>query len=312
VTLPEVSVVIPTRNRLQMLRQTLGSVLSQEGVIVQAIVVDEGSSDATPSWLASQDDERITVVRHDIPKRLPGARNAGLAHARYNLVAFVDDDDIWSRHKLAAQAAALHDAGAQWCITGAVHVDEDLRPVAVHQPPPGDAVYALLRRFNAVPGGGSGVLMTRELLDSVGGFREDLTAAEDWECWLRLSAAGKPVSVDRPLLAYRRLSHSMSHEMDRMLVALQRVASLHPELERDPELGVPAGTLRNLARLAREAGDWGTAVKLIWRDRRNVGTLLRAPLYLLVPIWAVKKSFYLRPGQVRWAEPLVVELRELR
>jgi glycosyltransferase involved in cell wall biosynthesis len=309
VTDPEVSVVIPTRNRLEMLQQTLETVLGQQGVDVEVIVIDEGSSDGTPAWLATLDDPRVQFVRHDEPRRLPGARNAGVSRATAPLVAFVDDDDLWSAGKLRAQLDEMRRTGASWSCVGCVHVDEHLEPVAVSHAAPAAEMAELLLRYNAVPGGGSGVVIERSVLEQAGGFDETLNAVEDWECWLRVVAvAGPPATIDRPLLAYRRLSHSMSHEVDRMITALRRVAELHPEIRQDANLGVPAGTIRGMSRLARESGDLRTAARLVWLDRRNAGTLLRAPLYLAVPLVVLRRSFLLRRAKVRWGAPLVAEI----
>lgn len=309
---PEVSVIIPTRNRLVMLQQTLSTVLGQRGVDVEAIVIDEGSSDGTPAWLASLDDPRVQVVRHDVPVRLPGARNAGARRATAEFLAFVDDDDLWSLDKLRAQLDAMKATGADWSYVGCVHVDEHLEPVAIQRAPDPAELGAILTRYNAVPGGGSGVVVSRRAFDAAGPFNETLNAAEDWEFWLRLSKVGRAAAVDRPLLAYRRLAHSMSHEIERMLVALRSVAELHPEIERDPVLQVPVGTVRGMSRLAREAGDWRAALRLVWLDRKNAGTLLRAPLYLGVPLVVLRKSFLLRRSQVRWGLPLVHEVARFR
>lgn len=312
-TTPEVSVVIPTRNRLGMLQQTLETVLGQHGVAVEAIVVDEGSSDGTPAWLGSLTDPRVVVIRHDEPKRLPGARNAGAARASAPLVAFVDDDDLWSLGKLRAQLDAMRVANARWSCVGCVQVDEHLEPVAVSRAAPREQMPELLQFRNVVPGGGSGVVIERSALAEAGGFNETLTAVEDWECWLRvIKVAGAPATVDRPLLAYRRLSNSMSHEVERMLGALKRVAELHPELPRAREVAVPVNTLRGLSKLARENGDLRTASRLVWLDRRNPRTLVRAPLYLGVPRLLLRRSFLLRRAQVAWAMPLVDEIRRFR
>lgn len=310
--MPDVAVVIPTRNRRAWLAQTLGSVLAQQEVAVEVVVVDEASSDGTAEWLAGLGDPRVRTLRHDVPRRLPGARNAGAAASSAEVLAFVDDDDLWARRKLRLQLDAMHAAGAAWSFPGSVHVDEHLRAIAVHRAQPGLTDGAELVRHNIVPGGGSGVVVTRAAFDGAGGFDEQLGSAEDWECWLRLRQQGPAVGVDAPLVAYRRVPQSMSHRIEPMLAALSQVADRHPELARDPATGVPTGALRTLAMLACEAGERRTAAQLIWRDRADRGTLLRAPLYLLGSRRLARLRFERDRAALRWAAPLIRELDGVR
>jgi len=94
-----VTVVIPTRNRWRLLKQTLGTVMAQEGVDFDVVIVDEGSTDETPEMLRQLPRERVHVPRHDQAKGVSATRNAGIAAATGEWVAFVDDDYIWAPHQ---------------------------------------------------------------------------------------------------------------------------------------------------------------------------------------------------------------------
>ena len=98
----EVTVVVPTRNRAAMLRQALRSVAAQRGVDLEAVVVDDGSTDATPAVVTAIGDRRLRLVRHQRPQGVSTARNRGVAEARGRWVAFLDDDDVWAPEKLAS------------------------------------------------------------------------------------------------------------------------------------------------------------------------------------------------------------------
>src|SRR2546421_10333643 len=113
---PEISVVIPTRNRRALVSRALTTVLGQRNVDIEVFVVDEGSSDGTAELVRSLADSRVTVVRHETPKGVANARNAGLARARAPWVAFLDDDDVWAPDKLALQRDAA--TGARWACGG--------------------------------------------------------------------------------------------------------------------------------------------------------------------------------------------------
>lgn len=97
-----ISVIIPAYNRAALLRPTLDSILAQTHAPAQVIVVDDGSTDATPQVLASYG-ERLHVVRIANSGELV-ARNTGLRLAIGDLVAFCDSDDVWRPSHLAAMA----------------------------------------------------------------------------------------------------------------------------------------------------------------------------------------------------------------
>ena len=103
--------MIPTRNRWALLSRALASVLEQEDVTLEVVVVDEGSTDETPERLAALTDERVRALRNDSPTGVANARNRGISAARGEWVAFLDDDDFWAPTKLRAQLDGCADAG---------------------------------------------------------------------------------------------------------------------------------------------------------------------------------------------------------
>src|SRR6266436_7951858 len=96
--LPRVSVIIPVYNGAATIERALKSVFEQTFTDFEIVVVDDGSTDDTPSLLAKFED-RITIVRQR-NKGLPGARNAGVAASRGVLLALIDHDDQWLPRKL--------------------------------------------------------------------------------------------------------------------------------------------------------------------------------------------------------------------
>jgi glycosyltransferase involved in cell wall biosynthesis len=207
----EVSVVIPTHNRCRLLQRTLSSVLAQTQVRFEVIVVDDGSSDSTPQFLLSLEDPRVVVLRHETPRGVSAARNAGLGIARGKWAAFTDDDDLWAPDKLRAQLdAAQHIPDAGWVTVGEVMVNNALSIIAGRRPPHSAEMRNVLR-YNVVPGGGSGTMIRTDLLRGMGGFSTDLTVLADWDLWIRLYLAAPAAFVRRPLVAYRRHPASMSH-----------------------------------------------------------------------------------------------------
>ena len=213
---PDVTVVIPTRDRAPMLRQALGSVLAQD-VDLEVVVVDEASRDGTSAMLAAWDDPRIRVVHHERPMGVARARNAGIEQARAETIAFLDDDDLWFRGKLRSQLDAMATEGADWAYGGAIIFSEGPRLEAVVTAPAAAVTMARLPYVNTVPGGGSNVLVTRRALDSVGTLALDLQACEDWDLSIRLSRFSPPAVVDELLIAYRRHGGTASRTVQQTL-----------------------------------------------------------------------------------------------
>ena len=220
----DVSVVIPTRDRPQMLGLGLCSVLRQQGVDVEVLVVDDGVGPGTAALIDRIGIERVHLLRNSGSPGVSGARNSGIAAARGNWVAFLDDDDLWAPDKLATQLAAAGNAGAGWVYAGHVDVDESLCVRSGAPPPPPDVVVADLRRHNAVPAGASNVAVRRDVLDTVGRFDPQLRTSEDWDLWLRLAATGHPAWVPRPLVALRTHAGMASRDVDRMLADIDVIA----------------------------------------------------------------------------------------
>jgi glycosyltransferase involved in cell wall biosynthesis len=227
--LPDISVVIPTRNRADLLQLTLRSVLSQQNVSFEVVVVNDGSTDRTVATVEGFDDPRVRLVSHDVSRGVSASRNRGIAEARSAWIAFLDDDDLWAPTKLHEQLRAAHDAGAPWVYTGHVNINI-LNQVTGGTPPmPPERLAEELPRQNVVPGGCSAVIVSRRALAIAGEFDEELQPLADWDLWLRLAAVGLPASVQRPLVAYRVHGHQMSLHSARVRAEFPVIKARSPE-----------------------------------------------------------------------------------
>src|SRR5215213_11041251 len=144
---PEVSVVIPTRNRCDQLLVAIDSALAQEEVAVEVLVVDDGSTDGTEHVLSAV--KGVRIIRHAATRGVATARNAGISAAAGQWVAFLDDDDVWAPWKLRRQLDAAQDAFAPWAYGASIVVDELDRIVDVHEAPSPDVIAEHLTRYNA-------------------------------------------------------------------------------------------------------------------------------------------------------------------
>jgi glycosyltransferase involved in cell wall biosynthesis len=208
-TPPKVTVVIPTQGRWPLLQRTLGGVLRQRAVELEVVIVDDGSSDETAERLAALGHRRVRPIRHAVSRHVAATRNAGIAAARGEWIAFLDDDDLWAPDKLRAQlgVAAARKADFAWC-SGLV-VDARCSILETWPAREPDEILGLLLRGNWMPAGASNVIARRELVHELGGFDEELRHFADWDLWIRLAAGGRGAACPDPLVAYVRHSRNM-------------------------------------------------------------------------------------------------------
>lgn len=215
--LPLVSVVIATFDRAELLVQAVTSVLRQSYSPVEVLVADDGSTDDTATRM-----EGLDGPLHYLPLEHTGrpsvVRNRALAVARGDLVAFLDDDDLWQPHKLERQVERLvynPALGFVYSDVRFLYPDGTVSaPVlAPHQRQQGRILSALLGDCFIYP---STVVVRRPLLDAVGWFDETYTSTEDYELWLRLAYAAPAGFVAEPLTLVRRhpISVSQKRELD--------------------------------------------------------------------------------------------------
>jgi glycosyltransferase involved in cell wall biosynthesis len=225
---PKVTVVIPTQGRWQLLRRTLAGALRQRGVDLEVVIVDDGSSDETAERLVELDDRRVRPLRHDLRRHVAVARNAGIAAARGEWIAFLDDDDLWAPNKLRRQlsAAAGQKADFAWCAALVVDAGCSLLETWPARDP--DEILTLLLRGNWMPAGASNVVARAELVRDLEGFDEKFRHFADWDLWIRLAAAGRGAACPEALVAYVRHSQNMILTDRRGLVReLRSLAAKH-------------------------------------------------------------------------------------
>lgn len=185
-----VSVIIPTYNSASFLPKAIDSVLKQTVSDLELIVADDGSTDDTAAVIAAIGDSRVKHLALEHRGRSP-ARNSGIQHAVGRYVAFLDADDWWTKDKLARQLALFAQnerLGLVFCWLRQIGPDGKLlrsvRGIDGVGDGQGDWLFERLL-FGNIGGPGSTVLISRQCLDQVGGFRPDLAYAEDWDFCLR-------------------------------------------------------------------------------------------------------------------------------
>jgi glycosyltransferase involved in cell wall biosynthesis len=203
-----VTVVVPTRDREDLVGDAVACALGQEGVPLEVIVVDDGSRDGTAALLARIGDPRLRVVRHERSAGVARARNAAAALARGRWVAFLDDDDLWAPDWLATASAAGEAAGAGFVYGGFMVIDRDRGVIRAQLPERPGVLRQRLRRDNAV-GTPSCVLVDAAVLRAAVGFDPRFQALADWELWIRLERATASTAVPELLVAWTEHAGNM-------------------------------------------------------------------------------------------------------
>jgi glycosyltransferase involved in cell wall biosynthesis len=191
---PIVSVIIPAFNAAPFVGRAVRSVLSQTHRALDLIVVDDGSTDDTTKVLRGFGDQIRWFAQAN--RGPAAARNLGLAHARGEVVMFLDADDWILPHKLERQLPLVREhAAAHWTYCDIEYVNEKGGPVGLAserfgyttRPALGGWLFPQLIHGNFIPV--HAPLIRRACVDAVGVFDEDpdMVGLEDWEFLLRLA-----------------------------------------------------------------------------------------------------------------------------
>jgi len=200
--MPKVSVIIPTYNRLPMLKEAVDSVLSQDFEDFELIVVDDGSTDGTGEEIKRYGG-RVRLLQFPENRGVSAARNRGLLHARGKYVAFLDSDDLWVKGKLKIQVSFLDDnPHYPLCYTDEIWIRKGKRvnPMVKHAKYSGWIFEKCLLLCIISP---SSAMMRRTLFSRVGLFDEALPVCEDYDFWLRVSARFPVFFINRKLIIKR-------------------------------------------------------------------------------------------------------------
>ena len=186
---PRISVVLAVRNGARHLEGSIGSVLAQSFGDFELIVIDDGSSDATPDLLSTfqRADKRVVTVRQE-HRGLAASLNRGIETARGVYVARQDADDISRGDRFEVQAAYLDREPSIAAVGSRAEVIDRAGMVvgslvAARGP---QAVRRGLLTLRTTPVHGS-MMLRRSAVQSIGGYRPAFAAGQDYDLWLRLS-----------------------------------------------------------------------------------------------------------------------------
>ena len=208
ITMPRVSVIIPTYNCQTYIAEAVESVLAQTYQDFELIVIDDGSTDNTRQVLEPYLDRIIYLYQENQGESV--ARNRGIQVAQGEYIAFLDSDDLWLLHKLERQVAvmdALPEAVLVYSYSYAINASrERISHRGSNRVGQGEtglhSVFEQLVTNNFISNPGT-VMVRKQILESMTPFDPALQWGEDWDLWLRLSLKGPFAFVPEPLACYR-------------------------------------------------------------------------------------------------------------
>ena len=241
---PLFSIVVPTYNRRELLERTLRSVWAQDCADYELIVVDDGSTDGSREFLAAQGGRLVYIAQEH---RGPGvARNAAIARARGEYLAFLDSDDLLMPWALSTYATLVAREGRPAFVCGCVRRFHDEAELEQVRCSPVDA-----RTFADYLDSGdrmrwygmSSFVLRRDAVVAAGGFTEAPINGEDFDLALRIGVARGFVELKSPVtVAYREHAGGFRHVPDKTLATLDFL------WEQERQSRYPGGAARRMER----------------------------------------------------------------
>jgi len=274
---PSVGVVIPTRNRPELVRKTIGAVRDQRypGEVKVLVVYDQTEPDYL---LASAEGVQVLVLTNWRTSGLAGARNTGILALDTEYVAFCDDDDVWQPDKLRRQVAALLAAPDAEMATCAIEVEYEGKCTARLAGHSRVTIDELARsRMSMLHSSSFLVRRSSMTNEGLGLVAEDAPGSqnEDWDLLLRAARRAPIVHLDEPLVRvlWGRTSH-YAYEYATKISSLRWMMQRHPEIS-----GCRPGAARVYGQLACWSAATGNrsqawqfskeAVRANWKEPRT-------------------------------------------
>lgn len=231
-----VSAIITTHNRCDLLKMAIESALNQSISSKEVIIVDDASTDDTPTVVSAYPSVKFIRIDKSESKGGNHARNLGLASAIGDYVAFLDDDDCWLPNKLDVQVAEAERSGAGvvYCSMTRELINSDKTTRFEKADVTHTGTQDMSRKiFCGIPTVTSCLLFKRDSLLKVGCFDEGLSSWQEYELLIRLAQITSFSSVNNSLVIYRQNSHDKqrnSNQYFKWRDSVQLIESKHKAL----------------------------------------------------------------------------------
>ena len=227
---PSVSAVVPCYNGGRFLRRAVSSLQQQSAALREIVLVDDGSTDTETIALMDElsREEGIRLIRFAQNRGLPAARNAGISSVEVDYILLLDADDSYEPTFLeqALQRYASYPdrrIAAVGCYLNFYRKNESgawFRP-HIRKPLGGRLpAFLFLNQCNAAP------LLCKAAWEEVRGYDEQMRHAEDWDFWIRSTAAGWQIDI-LPLLLYNYYADESSMSRDPAPSKQERIRQMY-------------------------------------------------------------------------------------
>jgi glycosyltransferase involved in cell wall biosynthesis len=292
-TQPLISVIIPTFNRVDFLKETIESVRNQTFRDFEIVVVNDGSTDGTREWLQAQQDVRGLEQENS---GIATSRNNGASVARGAWLAFLDHDDLWAPEKLRIQADFVRE-NPDVALVAARHVrlGKKFRRSRDRTWIKGDL---LVKEFSESFIHTSSVMIRRDVFDEIKGFPPRYRFADEFDVWLKIAGAYPIAYVDEPLVFIRFHHSNTSHNRLGVRSDTYDILLKHYDPARIP-VQIFMRTLSDhdisFGRAHLNAGNIAEALK--WFRRSVQRTPFRLRSWRYYARYAIANAFHKKPGR---------------
>jgi len=191
---PRIDVVIPVRDLDKYLEQSINSVLEQESVNCNVIVVDAGSINPIKLPTNVAQDARVQIIRSDAPLTAGGARNLGLTYTQSAYIGFLDGDDVWPSARCKAMLSELRNEEVLLVLGRVENFHSDIQSKKLALGENGKPAFMA-----------GGILFKRQLLNQIGVFDNQLSVGEFIDWFQRIETAEIPYKIIEALALRRRV-----------------------------------------------------------------------------------------------------------
>jgi glycosyltransferase involved in cell wall biosynthesis len=191
--LPRCTIILPTYNRATTLPRAVASVIAQKEPNFELIIIDDGSTDKTRTWLATLDDPRIRVTLSEHSQGPSAARNIGIDMATAPVLAFLDSDDLYCGERLSVPLAVFDREPDVICTLSSSRKEDKLGSATVSLLPDvklASSAFEWAMICDLVGVESTSITVRTAHARRVGGFCTRLRRAEDREFLIRLSRLG--------------------------------------------------------------------------------------------------------------------------
>ena len=276
---PLVSVIIPTFNRLSLLKQTVASVRAQTFRDYELVIVDDGSTDGTQEWLKTV--EGITFISQ-ANSGIAASRNKGASLSFGKWLAFLDHDDLWDEKKLEIQTG-FAEANPELGMLAIKHVRLNSKTSSSSIPSwiKGDL---FLKEYSESFIHTSSVMIRKDVFDAVGGFPTRYRFADEFDVWLKITKSYPAAYYNQPMVFIRLYDSNTSHNRVGVRTDTYDILTNHYDPDRIPA-GIHKRTMSDhdisFGRAFANIGDMDNALQWFRKSVQRTPYRLRSWRYYL-------------------------------